>query len=255
MKKTIKTLFQKINWIYAVLIFLVFFLIFAAIMYVKGEIQIAEFKQNFVVSIFIAVSIFCIYRKFAKLDEAIEESEKAEKELEEVLTKKGDIIFLPNQKTPKASPYESDFVIKVKTESKITSADDIKDAIDNMKITRPKPEKPNSFDKPKPIVNDGESKAEKEGNVIIGSDGKPIVKPNYKMIASEWVRNNLELLNKICNDAYAISGGSGAYSATIPATFLPEEKASWIIIGKTLVAEDDISSFKILKDGLQVTVS
>lgn len=105
------------------------------------------------------------------------------------------------------------------------------------------------------IVEPGKSKAEQEGNTTTNKDGKPVVKPNYKMIASEWVSNNLGLLNKICNDAYAISDGDGSYSATIPADFLPEERATWIIIGKTLVAEDDISDFKIEKDGLEVIVN
>lgn len=109
-------------------------------------------------------------------------------------------------------------------------------------------------DSPEPIVKSGQSNAEKKGNVIIGDDGKAVVKPNYKMIASEWVTANLDLLNKICNDAFLISGGEGSYKATIPKNILPPEQAAWIIIGKTLQDGDDIANFAINKNGLEITV-
>lgn len=141
-----------------------------------------------------------------------------------------------------------------------TSTDKLMETVENFSAKKNnKPEKEPKFknddNKTKPvIVSEGKSKAEQEGNTVLNDEGKPIVKPNYKMIASEWVRTNFDLLNKICNDAYAISGGSGSYTATIPKDFLPEEKATWIIIGKTLVSDDDISSFKIVPEGLEVTV-
>lgn len=148
-------------------------------------------------------------------------------------------------------------VVPVKLESE---ADKIRKSVEAFKVdketTSNKIKERKDADKKvfTPIVEEGKSKAEKAGNTTKDENGKTVVKPNYKSIASEWVKDNIDLLNKICNDAYAISGGSGSYSATIPMEYLPTEKATWVIIGTTLVAEDEVSSFKIVSDGLEVSV-
>lgn len=231
----------------------VLIMIINLINYVFGNIDFEFLKGMFLKSFILLIITYFGYYTLCCDDE--EDKENEEKIPTEVFTK------VPGKPDPKPDHYGTNIKLVI-VENKENRADNLKDAIEKFSMSKKnlneKPEAHFNENKEKPnpkIVEDGKSKAEQEGNTILNEEGKPIVKPNYKLIASEWVKNNLELLNKICNDAYAISGGSGEYSAIIPASYLPAEKASWIVIGKTLEAEDDISSFKILKEGLEITVS
>lgn len=222
---------------------------------------------------FIAGVIFgaCLCAEFKNCMESYREHE----ELEE-MQKKTQLARENAKKRQKINPFtkrrmpdgSAPLVFKVDV-TNVSGPKPIKEAaLSFLNKRNQKPEKPSADDSknnpgkasntspkdPPSIVKPGQSKAEQQGNVVIGDDGKPVVKPNYKMIASEWVTANLDLLNKICNDAFLISGGEGSYKATIPKKILPPEQASWVIIGKTLVEGDDITNFSIGKNGLEITV-
>lgn len=223
----------------------------------------------FAIALFAGI-FYLIFRSAAKTNEELKEYEqdyKKEEERKRQDMEKAEKIRESGayvKRYPVAEPIKPNGNIRMtfipEPISAKTSTDKLMETVESFSAKKNnKPEKEPKFknddNKTKPvIVPEGKSKAEQEGNTVLNDEGKPIVKPNYKMIASEWVRTNFDLLNKICNDAYAISGGSGSYTATIPKDFLPEEKATWIIIGKTLVSDDDISSFKIVPEGLEVTV-
>ena len=252
----IKYLFKKLSNlppIHLLGIIYVLIMMINLINYIFGNVDFEFLKGMFFKSFILLIITYVGYYTLCYDDEEDEQTNEAPTE---IFTK------VPGKPDPKPDHYGTNIKLIV-VEEKVNRADSLKDTIEKFSMSKKnlndKPEtnfnKNNEQSKPKPIIENGKSKAEQEGNTILNEEGKPIVKPNYKMIASEWVKNNLELLNKICNDAYAISGGSGEYSATIPASYLPAEKASWIVIGKTLEAEDDISSFKILKEGLEITVS
>jgi hypothetical protein len=249
---------KKVPKIHLIGFLLAFLVINQLFRFMFGNISFATFQSISVKAIILLATLYGIYFAHVFVYNAAEESNQDDDMPEVTYT------MYPSAPTPKPGHYGTNIKVNVTTTPESKKAEELKEAIEKFNLSKSKTKSENkpipSFNEqpksnPKPIVKEGESKAEKEGNTILNEEGKPIVKPNYKMIASEWVKNNLELLNKICNDAYAISGGSSEYSATIPAAYLPEEKASWIVIGKTLVAEDDITSFKILKEGLEVTVS
>lgn len=107
--------------------------------------------------------------------------------------------------------------------------------------TQPKPKKP------------PETNAEKKGNVIINKDGKPEVKPNYRMIASDWINTSLEYLNKVCNDA-AVTSGDGAIHAQLDASDLPPDKEAWEAIGILLKEQDEIDAYKLNENGIAITI-
>ena len=99
-----------------------------------------------------------------------------------------------------------------------------------------------------------EPKKSNDDNTEIGPDGKKRVKPNYAMIAKDWVSTNYRLLNKVCGDAEKKAGTGKAYSAIIPAKYLPEYEQCWEYIGKTMVDNDDIDRYEVVDGGLKVTV-
>lgn len=257
---TLKVIFKKLKKVpkvHFVGIYLAIAIIGSLFGFALGNITFAFFKSLCIKAIILLVAVYAMYFASVFVYKAAEETN--EDDYPEVT-----YTMYPSAPEPKPGHYGTNIKVNITTTPESKKAEELRESIEKFNLSKSKAKSENkptpSFNEqpkptPKPIIKEGESKAEKEGNTILNEDGKPIVKPNYKMIASEWVKNNLELLNKICNDAYAISGGIGEYSATIPAAYLPTEKASWIVIGKTLVAEDDISSFKILKDGLEITVS
>jgi hypothetical protein len=253
--KIIKYFLKKLSDlppIHLISLIYVLIMIINLINFVFGNIDFDFLKGIFIKSIILLIITYYVYFALSCNDDE-EEVSKNEKPEEY-------FIKVPGKPNSKPDHYGTNIKINVIAENESKKADSLKDAIEKFTMAKKNlDEKPaahfNEKPKTKPIVEEGKSKAEQEGNTVLNEEGKPIVKPNYKLIASEWVKNNLELLNKICNDAYAISGGAGEYSAIIPSAYLPTEKASWIVIGKTLEAEDDISSFKILKEGLEIIVS
>ena len=242
--------------------------VYQIILIALSEITAHKAVNNILYSIFLIGIVYFVYKKI----QAEEMEEKEFIRLEEEQAKK-ELEFETKRKEYEEKLYSQKFgvfeepvpnsskklTVYVEKEAQVSSTDKLLKTVENFSTAK-KPEKadkPEKTDKSKSnpkIVEEGKSKAEQSNNVIINEDGKPVVKPNYKMIASEWVKANFDLLNKVCNDAYAISGGSGSYTATIPKDALPAEKATWILIGKSLVADDDISTFKIVADGLEVTV-
>lgn len=106
---------------------------------------------------------------------------------------------------------------------------------------------PKSEDKKAPLTN-----AEKKGNTIINEDGKPEVKPNYKMVASDWINTHLEYLNKACNDAMVV--GSDVVEALLSKTELPSDKEAWEAIGALLKEQEEIDRYQVTEDGIIVTI-
>lgn len=109
------------------------------------------------------------------------------------------------------------------------------------------PKKPKAPKEPKKLTN-----AEKNGNVIFNEEGKPEVKPNYKMIASDWINQNLEYLNKACNDAM-IAGGN-VVEALLAKDKLPPDQEAWEAIGAMLKDQEEIDFYEITEEGIIVTI-
>ena len=83
--------------------------------------------------------------------------------------------------------------------------------------------------------------------------GKPEIKPNYKMIALEWIKENLAYINKCCNDAF--SSGTAPVEATLLRENLPTEEDSWPIIAALLKEQGEIDSFKLTNEGIRITIN
>ena len=109
------------------------------------------------------------------------------------------------------------------------------------------PKEPKAPKEPKKLTN-----AEKKGNVIFNEEGKPEVKPNYKMIASDWINQNLEYLNKACNDAM-IAGGN-VVEALLAKDKLPADQEAWEAIGAMLKDQEEIDFYEITENGIVVTI-
>lgn len=102
------------------------------------------------------------------------------------------------------------------------------------------------------MVTSKKTNAEKAGNTIINSDGKPEVKPNYKMIASEWVNENLDYLNKACNDAMA--EGMSPIEVLLEKSKLPTDKEAWEAIAAELEDQQEIDSYTVTDDGIIIVI-
>ena len=122
-----------------------------------------------------------------------------------------------------------------------------KDLKKTQKPNNPAPKKSEPKKDPAPLTN-----AEKKGNVIINDEGKPEVKPNYKMIASDWINQNLEYLNKACNDAM-IAGGN-VVEALLAKDKLPADQEAWEAIGAMLKDQEEIDFYEITENGIIVTI-
>lgn len=118
-------------------------------------------------------------------------------------------------------------------------------------LINPPQNKPKEQQKPK--AKPKKSNAEEKGNVIINKDGKPEVKPNYRMIASDWINTSLEYLNKVCNDTAAICGGDEIH-AQLDASDLPPDKEAWEAIGILLKEQDEIDAFEVNENGIAITI-
>ena len=72
------------------------------------------------------------------------------------------------------------------------------------------------------------------------------------MIASDWINQNLEYLNKACNDAM-IAGGN-VVEALLAKDKLPADQEAWEAIGAMLKDQEEIDFYEITENGIIVTI-
>lgn len=89
-------------------------------------------------------------------------------------------------------------------------------------------------------------------NTFINDDGKEEVKPNFPMIAKDWVNDNLAYLNQVCNNA--LDPDTQTVKALLEASHLPSDRESWVAIGKSLVEQEEIDAFEVKNDGILIII-
>lgn len=84
---------------------------------------------------------------------------------------------------------------------------------------------------------------------------KPHMKPNYALLASDWINEHLEDLNNACNNAMSNSDVSDVLTALLPKDILPQDVEFWEAIAEAFVEEDEIDSYKIKpNEGVEIYI-
>lgn len=114
---------------------------------------------------------------------------------------------------------------------------------ESVKESQQKPKKKTTSKKEKPPVE-------------MPKQEKPRMKPNYAMMANDWINENLAALNAACNDSMANNENSDILVALLSKDILPPDIEFWKAIADAFVEQGEIDKYEIISDnGIKVYIS